>query len=211
MSSLGLDGQDNVSCGPDLAINMRKDSCGVELRIAQRECFVSIWAEVERRAEVKRIIVATLFLRSFSSWQWSPLESRRVFRARWVGGSYHSRATSGVYAAHSATAGYHPFAMPPKSYLGPGLWTLGLYFVMRMIQRTALSYLSAAEHCLLSNCCRSIIGLTFVVSQAMQAGMEQGRRKGDLREKHLKTSPRSSTGWSAAIRKDFTRAEKGTE
>ena len=31
MSSLGLAGQDNVSCGPDLAINMRKDSCGVEL------------------------------------------------------------------------------------------------------------------------------------------------------------------------------------
>ena len=82
---------------------------------------------------------------------------------------------------------------------------------MRMIQRTALSYLSAAEHCLLSNCCRSIIGLTFVVSQAMQAGMEQEIRKGDLREKHLKTSPRSSTGWSAAIRKEFTRAEKGTE
>ena len=48
---------------------------------------------------------------------------------------------------------------------------------MRMIQRTALSYLSAAEHCLLSNCCRSIIGLTFVVSQAMQAGMKQERRK----------------------------------
>ena len=57
---------------------------------------------------------------------------------------------------------------------------------MRMVQRTALSYLSAAEHCLLSNCCRSIIGLTFVVSHATQAGMEQERRRGDLREKHLK-------------------------
>ena len=140
-----------------------------------------------------------------------------MFRARWVGGSYHSRATSGVYAAaHSATAGYHPFAMPPKKLLEP--WTLDSWILfcvvviqMRMIQRTALSYLSAAEHCLLSNCCRSIIGLTFVVSQAIQARMEQERRKGDLREKHLKTSPRSSTGWSAAIRKDFTRAEKRTE
>ena len=37
------------------------------------------------------------------------------------------------------------------------------------------------------------------------------KKRGFERKKHLKTSPRSSTGWSAAIRKDFTRAEKRTE